>query len=150
MNRRFKDHRREHHGKSHCSSQTSRRPLCNHYAVGPFFVSILYVALLQIVDAVHTPDRVTLGVEMFTFLEYRQSSRNLSRKATNLQFIVGQDEQGHWVAVEAHGRGGGIFVSRQAALKYAASETGQRLDTVRCSNEPLTCWGEPDADASVT
>jgi hypothetical protein len=30
---------------------------------------------------------------------------------TGLQFVIGQDETGHWVAVESNGRGGGIFVS---------------------------------------
>ena len=57
-----------------------------------------------------------------------------------LQFVVGQDELGRWIAVESHGRGGGIFVNRRAALNYAAFEAGQRSDAVRCSNEPLALW----------
>jgi len=44
---------------------------------------------------------------------------------TGLQFIVGQDETGRWIVVESHGRGGGIFVNRQAALNYAAFESGR-------------------------
>ncbi len=59
---------------------------------------------------------------------------------TGLQFIVGQDETGRWIVVESHGRGGGIFVNRQAALNYAAFESGRRTDAVRCSNEPLRLW----------
>jgi hypothetical protein len=65
-----------------------------------------------------------------------------------LQFVVGQDETGHWVAVERSGRGGGIFVNRQAALNCAAFEAGQRSDAVRCSTEPLALWKRFDANAS--
>ena len=59
---------------------------------------------------------------------------------TSLQFVVGQDEDGHWVAVESQGRGGGIFINREAAVKYAAFETGQHSDAVRCSNKTLAFW----------
>jgi hypothetical protein len=41
-----------------------------------------------------------------------------------MQFVVGQDEEGHRVAIEANGGGGGLFVNREAAVKYAASEAG--------------------------
>lgn len=61
--------------------------------------------------------------------------------ATSQQFIVGQDERGRWLVVERHGRGGGIFVDRQTALKYAAFETGHSSESVLCSNETLTLWG---------
>jgi hypothetical protein len=67
---------------------------------------------------------------------------------TGLQFIVGQDETGRWVAVETNGRGGGIFVDRQAALNYAAFEVDQRSDAVRCATEPLALWKRFDANAS--
>ena len=59
---------------------------------------------------------------------------------TGLQFVVGQDETGRWIAVESSGRGGGIFVNRQAALNYAAFEAGRRPGAVRCSTEPLALW----------
>ncbi|NEU13149.1 hypothetical protein G3T14_13520 [Methylobacterium sp. BTF04] len=45
-------------------------------------------------------------------------------------FIVGQDPQGHWVAVETHGLGGGLFRSRHDALHYAVDLTGHRPDAV--------------------
>ena len=67
---------------------------------------------------------------------------------TGLQFVIGQDETGHWVAVESNGRGGGIFVNQQAALKYAAFEAGGRSDAVRCSTEPLALWRRIDANVS--
>jgi hypothetical protein len=75
-------------------------------------------------------------------------ARETRSRDTGLQFIVGQDEKGHWVAVESSGRGGGIFVNRQAALTYAASEAGRRSDAVRCSTEPLALWRRFDANAS--
>jgi hypothetical protein len=59
---------------------------------------------------------------------------------TGLQFVVGQDETGRWIALESSGRGGGIFVNRQAALNYAAFEAGRRPGAVRCSTEPLALW----------
>jgi hypothetical protein len=53
------------------------------------------------------------------------------------QFLVGQDEQGHWLAVETHGFGGGIFVTRDAALHYAVSETDRRPGAVRFAPLPI-------------
>lgn len=54
------------------------------------------------------------------------------------RFLVGQDPEGHWLAVEVHGLGGGIFRSRADALHYASGETGRRPDAVRLAEEPLT------------
>lgn len=53
-------------------------------------------------------------------------ARNIQCRVADLQFVVGQDEEGHWVAMEAKGDGGGLFVNREAAVKYAESETGRR------------------------
>jgi hypothetical protein len=51
------------------------------------------------------------------------------------RFIVGQDPEGHWVAIETHGRAGGIFRSRKAAVDYAEDETDHRPDAVFLSVE---------------
>ena len=67
-------------------------------------------------------------------------ARDTQSKGESLQFIVGQDEAGNWIALESRGRGGGIFINRQAALNYAAFESRQRADAVRCSNVPLRLW----------
>jgi hypothetical protein len=48
-----------------------------------------------------------------------------------LSFLVGCDEQNHWVAVEVHGLSGGFFADQGAALKFAYEETGWRKDAVR-------------------
>ena len=79
----------------------------------------------QYIDAaVHTSDRVTIGVDMSIPLSVGEAQETRSRE-TGLQFVVGRDETGRWVAVEEQSSGGGIFVSRQAALNYAAFEAGR-------------------------
>jgi len=75
-------------------------------------------------------------------------ARETRGRDTGLRFVVGQDETGRWVAGESSGRGGGIFVDRQAALNYAAFEAGRRPGAVRCSTEPLALWRRFDANAS--
>ncbi|WP_091715136.1 RAG2 PHD domain containing protein [Methylobacterium phyllostachyos] len=65
---------------------------------------------------------------------------NSSRPAsagTPLSYLVGQDGQGHWVAVETGGRAGGIFRSRQDAIRYACLETGCRPDDVKLAAGPI-------------
>jgi hypothetical protein len=53
------------------------------------------------------------------------------------RFVVGQDPEGHWIAVEIHGRAGGLFRSREAAVGYAEDETAHRPDAVRVSAERI-------------
>lgn len=53
------------------------------------------------------------------------------------RFIVGQDPEGHWVAIEIHGRAGGLFKNREAAFDYATGETGHRPDAVQLSAERI-------------
>lgn len=52
-------------------------------------------------------------------------------------FVVGPDGAGHWVAVETHGRGGGIFVSRDAAIGYARAESCHRPGAVAVTSQPI-------------
>ena len=56
----------------------------------------------------------------------------------SLRFLVGRDAQGHWLAVKTHGRGGGIFCDRAAALRYAVFETGHRARAVRVTAKTLS------------
>jgi hypothetical protein len=65
---------------------------------------------------------------------------SVRRKAANLQFVVGQDMEGHWVAMESHGKCGGIFVNREAAVKYAAIETRGKSHALRYAKKPLAIW----------
>lgn len=54
----------------------------------------------------------------------------MTRQASSLSYLLGRDAEGRWVAVERHGRGGGIFATRAAALRYAVFETGHRAGAV--------------------
>ncbi len=53
------------------------------------------------------------------------------------RYVVGQDLEGHWIAVEVHGRGGGLFRDRQAAFHFAENETRHRRDAVVVSGERI-------------
>lgn len=55
-----------------------------------------------------------------------------------LTFLVGRSAEGHWLAVETHGLGGGLFRTCRDALHYAAAETGRRPDAVRLADTTLT------------
>jgi hypothetical protein len=57
--------------------------------------------------------------------------------STRLDFVIGQDRQGHWIVRETHGLAGGIFVSREAALDYAEFETDHRPGAVHIAAQPL-------------
>ncbi len=57
--------------------------------------------------------------------------------AKAVQFVVGRDPAGGWVVVEAGGRGGGLFRSREAAVHYAEFESGHRPGAVRVSRRPV-------------
>jgi len=46
------------------------------------------------------------------------------------RFLIGQDGRGNWIAQKQHGRCGGIFVSRAAALKFALLENGNRPEAI--------------------
>lgn len=78
---------------------------------------------------VHGPDAVS----------YRAPARRtgIHVGGERSRFVVGQDAQGHWIAVEIHGRAGGLFRSREAALGYAEDETAHRPDAVLLAAEPI-------------
>lgn len=44
--------------------------------------------------------------------------------------MIGRDERGNWVVQDLKGMCGGLFVNRDAALRYARSENGNRPQTV--------------------
>ncbi len=52
-------------------------------------------------------------------------------------FLVGRDREGHWLAVQAGGKRGGIFTSRDAAVHYARDETARREGAIRFVAAPL-------------
>lgn len=66
-----------------------------------------------------------------------RQSLNSQRSNVPPEFLVGRDDEGHWLAVETHGRGGGIFCDQASALRYAQSETERRRKAVRVTATTL-------------
>ena len=52
-------------------------------------------------------------------------------------YKVGQDRAGRWLAMELEGRGGGMFASREAAMRFASSETAWRPGAVSETERPI-------------
>ena len=52
-------------------------------------------------------------------------------------YLVGQDRAGRWLAMEAQGRGGGMFPTREAAMRFAGSETAWRDGAVSEPGRPM-------------
>lgn len=52
-------------------------------------------------------------------------------------FLIGQDHSGHWLALETHGRAGGFFASREAALHFALEEAGHRAEAIHLTSERI-------------
>ena len=52
-------------------------------------------------------------------------------------FLIGRDADGHWLAIETHGRAGGLFKSQDAAERFAAFETARREGAIVFSPDPL-------------
>jgi len=45
-------------------------------------------------------------------------------------FLVGKDSHGRWVAQKQHGKTGGLFATRAAAIKFALFENGRRPEAI--------------------
>ena len=45
-------------------------------------------------------------------------------------FVMGQDKRGNWVVQDQEGMRGGLFVNREAALRYVRSENGFKAQAV--------------------
>ena len=63
---------------------------------------------------------------------------NTAITGKQLAFLVGQDREGHWLAVETHGYGGGIFRSRDTAVHYARDECHRRPGAVQFADQPIS------------
>ena len=61
----------------------------------------------------------------------------VSRHDAPVAFLVGQDGEGHWLAVETHGLGGGLFRSRDTAVRYARHESQSLPGAVRVVEGPI-------------
>ena len=69
------------------------------------------------------------------FVVYYESSAKESPEP--LKFVLGRDRGGHWIVQEAHGLCGGLFASKDAAIRYARSECAERAGSVSESAEAI-------------
>jgi len=45
-------------------------------------------------------------------------------------FMIGQNERGNWVAQDEYGSCGGLFVNREAALRFIRAENGREPQAI--------------------
>jgi hypothetical protein len=61
-------------------------------------------------------------------------AKNVEPPSTSLLrrplFMIGQDERGNWVVQDEYGICGGLFVNREAALRYIRAENDYRPQAV--------------------
>ena len=63
-------------------------------------------------------------------------------ETSEAQFVVGRSTEGQWVALEEHGALGGIFVSRDACLKFVRDECARTGSVhLRMSDSPISFFG---------
>jgi hypothetical protein len=48
----------------------------------------------------------------------------------NLLFFVGQNKKGNWVVTDGKGLRGGLFISSDAAFRFAMRENGHHLERI--------------------
>jgi hypothetical protein len=54
-----------------------------------------------------------------------------------LSFVLGRDRGGHWIVQETHGLCGGVFANKDAAIRYAKSECGERAASISVSADAV-------------
>lgn len=59
-----------------------------------------------------------------------QSTPLNPKPATTPSFLVGLDEEGHWIVRDDRGLTGGLFVDKTAAIRFASFEADHRVDGV--------------------
>jgi hypothetical protein len=68
-------------------------------------------------------------------LSYRQQSPD-----GVVEFLIGRDDKGFWVARGADGREGGVFVSRDAAMKFVQSARPRCHTIAKTASATMTLW----------
>jgi hypothetical protein len=69
--------------------------------------------------------------------EGRGSAGDVDASLDPLHFVVGQDRSGLWVVTETHGLYGGIFCSKDAALRFAKFESADKAGDWAVTAEPI-------------
>lgn len=58
-----------------------------------------------------------------------------------LEFLIGRDAGGHWLAVETHGLAGGFFASARDALRFVHSDCHPRAARIEIVEDVLEPFG---------
>lgn len=59
---------------------------------------------------------------------------------TAIEFWIGRDAQGFWTARGADGREGGLFVSREEAMKFARTARRRGQGVAKSAPAPIDLW----------
>jgi len=57
-----------------------------------------------------------------------------------IEFWVGRDEKGCWIARGADGREGGVFISREEAMKFVQTARARGQGVAKSPSAPLSLW----------
>jgi len=57
-----------------------------------------------------------------------------------IEFLIGRDERGFWMARDAEGREGGLFISRDEAVKFAETARLRGHGVAKSADAPLRLW----------
>ena len=63
-------------------------------------------------------------------IQSQEEARPPSRRN---RFMVGRDEEGHWVVCDSECLIGGLFVNKESALHFALHESEKTADGVCCA-----------------
>lgn len=59
-----------------------------------------------------------------------------------LEFLIGRDAHGHWLAIETHGLPGGFFNSADAAFRYVSADFHQQTKRVELVDDIIDPFGK--------
>lgn len=68
------------------------------------------------------------------------STQRQTRPETAIEFWIGRDVQGFWTARGADGREGGLFVSREEAMKFARAARRRGQGVAKNAPAPIDLW----------
>lgn len=57
-----------------------------------------------------------------------------------IEFLIGLDEHGFWTARDVEGREGGLFISRDEAVKFAEMARLRGHGVAKSADAPLRLW----------
>jgi hypothetical protein len=66
---------------------------------------------------------------------YRTFESRSAPPSDPLRFVIARDASNQWIVMETHGLYGGVFVSKEAAVRFADFECGGRKATVEVIGE---------------